>query len=128
MPEAAVRPGPEPKPEERATETEGNTGEGFKTTGGRIADRFDQQVDQAARATESLKQDLDDYVLEGGNPYAAAAGATLLDAAGLAMGVAQGFLDTLRLGRDCPKEPLPGPRKIWIGYSTCYPRPRSCGP
>jgi hypothetical protein len=85
MPEAAVRPGPEPKPEERATETEGNTGEGFKTTGGRISDRFDQQVDQATRATASLKQDLDDYVLEGGNSYAAAAGATLLDAEGIAI-------------------------------------------
>jgi hypothetical protein len=108
MPEAAVRPGPEPKPEERATETEDNTGEGFKTTAGRIADRFDQQVDQATRATASLKQDLDDYVLEGGNPYAAATGATLLDFAARAMGVTQGFLDTLRLGEGLSKGTLVG--------------------
>lgn len=91
-------PGPGPHPFQRAG-TAGPAGPGQDDLLARLADRWDEQVGQAERATAVLQADLESYVDEGGNWFLAGLGATALDVAGHAMSFTQGLADTGRFGQ-----------------------------
>jgi hypothetical protein len=83
----------------------------FETPLSEAADAWDRQVEQADRASDVLRGQLEAYVDEGGSWVLGALGATALDVAGAAMHFTQGLADTARLGQGLSKGTWEGARE-----------------
>jgi hypothetical protein len=86
----------EPDQAERAAAEDSSA---FETPFSDAAEAWDRQVEQAERASDVLRGQLESYVDEGGSWVLGALGATALDVAGAAMHFTQGLADTARLGQ-----------------------------
>jgi hypothetical protein len=124
-PEELEGPPEEPTPEERAgmggadvpvgedpaDRAEAEEPGGFETPLSEAADVWDEQVEQADRASAVLRGQLEGWVDEGGSWVVGALGATALDVAGAAMHFTQGLADTARFGQGLSKGSWEGVRE-----------------
>lgn len=112
---------PEPSSEDRATDDpdaedenpEGQAPGGYRTdeirTVADVHDVIEDHVRKEVRGgVEKLKKELEEHVEDGGDPVAAAVGATVLDVGAAAADVAVGFTAPLAVGRNTAEKGIKG--------------------